>query len=353
MDSATVLQKAGYKVYVVGELIDKKAYEKISVTALSTLRMPIGGYLKRRFFNWQLQCIARWVNPDLIIGHGDLLKQHIVYIHNCAHLAHEMIFGTSLPAKSGYGRMHQKILQEQQFSMLVCNSKMMQRDLCRRFKIPKNKSCVLYPRINNLQFSLQKRSDLRKSSREDLMIDDTEILLGIVVSGAFVKRNVSLFIELIDHLRKTHKNLKIRGLIAGSNKGNTYIKKIDSLGLNKAIVVAPSIDSPEHYYTALDIFVLPAIIEEFGLSVVEAMACGNPVVISNMVGASELLSHTSGNAIVSEMNVQKYASSLAPLLNNPKLRQATGQQNAELATNYQPENQLISLIKSLNDNEPK
>lgn len=348
LDSAALLREAGYHVYVIGEQIDKKSYQAIGVTALSTLRLPlVRGYLKRRCFDWQVQRIARWLHADLIIGHGDLLQQQIVYIHNCAHLAHETMYAAPLPAHVDYGRMHQKILQEQRFSMLICNSLMMQQDLCQRFDIEESKSCVHYPRINPLQFSLYQRTELRSASRTNLGIAGNELLLGVVVSGAFVKRNVFLFIALIDYLTQTQPHLRIKGLIAGNNKDSSYKKKIDSLGLKQTIVIVPSINAPENYYSALDVFVLPAFIEEFGLSVVEAMACGNPVVISHMVGAGELFNHASGNAKVATMSVQAYASALMPLLESAELRHTTGLNNAVMAINYQSETPLLSLIETL------
>ena len=55
------------------------------------------------------------------------------------------------------------------------------------------------------------------------------------------------------------------------------------------IFVGP-VDDPVPYYAAADALVLPSFYDPFGLVVLEAAACGLPVVTSRVNGASELLS---------------------------------------------------------------
>lgn len=42
-------------------------------------------------------------------------------------------------------------------------------------------------------------------------------------------------------------------------------------------------------YNAADIFVLPTLFDVFGLPVLETMACGIPVIVSQLAGASEIV----------------------------------------------------------------
>lgn len=65
-----------------------------------------------------------------------------------------------------------------------------------------------------------------------------------------------------------------------------------------------------------DIFVLPSYSENFGIVVVEAMASGLPVVISDHVGLHAMISEA-GAGIVVGLSAQALAEALAHLLNNP------------------------------------
>src|SRR5207248_2306701 len=58
--------------------------------------------------------------------------------------------------------------------------------------------------------------------------------------------------------------------------------RIQELGLQNDVLVPgyiPSEDMP-NFYNAADVFVYPSVYEGFGLPVVEAMACGVPVITS-------------------------------------------------------------------------
>jgi glycosyltransferase involved in cell wall biosynthesis len=68
-------------------------------------------------------------------------------------------------------------------------------------------------------------------------------------------------------------------------------------------------------YTASDIFVLPSYSENFGMSVIEAMACGIPVVISDQVGIHREVSANNAGVIV-ECNEESVGKGVKSILDN-------------------------------------
>ena len=78
-----------------------------------------------------------------------------------------------------------------------------------------------------------------------------------------------------------------------------------------------------------DIFVLPSYSESFGLAVIEAMACGLPVVISDRVGIfKEIMAARAGSIVACEE--EKLTDALTHLLDNPGLRREMGENGRRL-----------------------
>jgi glycosyltransferase involved in cell wall biosynthesis len=70
-------------------------------------------------------------------------------------------------------------------------------------------------------------------------------------------------------------------------------------------------------YNGADLFVFPSLYEGFGLPVLEAMACGTPVITSNVSSLPEV----AGNAalLVDPYNVDELADAMRRILSDPAL----------------------------------
>lgn len=77
-------------------------------------------------------------------------------------------------------------------------------------------------------------------------------------------------------------------------------------------------------YTDADVFVLSSYTENFGMTVVEAMACGVPVVISNQVNIHREVSGAAAG-LVTNCEVGEIATALARVLQSPNERRSMGQ----------------------------
>jgi glycosyltransferase involved in cell wall biosynthesis len=71
----------------------------------------------------------------------------------------------------------------------------------------------------------------------------------------------------------------------------------------KNVRLVPGTDEPESFFKSADLFVLPSIQDGFGMVVLEAMACGVPVVVSQNVGAKDCVRHSTHDFIISPSNV--------------------------------------------------
>jgi UDP-glucose:(heptosyl)LPS alpha-1,3-glucosyltransferase len=273
----------GHEAFAIAETINRPMIEEFSGIPVKSFKWPFSGYFRRKFYNKQVE---KWVSknkPDLVIGHGDILNQDILYIHNCVHLAHELIEGKPLPSDNEVGKIHTAIFNEGSFKLLICNSQMMKQDLVKRFKLDANRAIVMYPEVNLEKFKVDDAKKVKEEWRAKFGFNSDDIVIGLVTSGDFKKRNLAMLIEAFKEVSLN--NPKIKLFVAGRNIDQKYKDQAPKEG----VVFAPAIVDVKNYYYLLDIFILPAHIEEFGLSVLEAMFCRIPVITTKYVGASEII----------------------------------------------------------------
>ena len=78
--------------------------------------------------------------------------------------------------------------------------------------------------------------------------------------------------------------------IAGEGKSRAeLIKKIKKAGLENQIKLVGLVDKPAEFLNSLDIFIFPSLWEGLGIAVLEAAACGLPIISSQADGLKEII----------------------------------------------------------------
>jgi D-inositol-3-phosphate glycosyltransferase len=93
-------------------------------------------------------------------------------------------------------------------------------------------------------------------------------------------------------------------------------------------------DTLPYYYSAAEVVVVPSYYESFGMVALEAMACGTPVVASQVGGLAYLVQDGVTGFTVPVDDPQALADRLMSLLRNPALRNQMGQQAVQYAQDY-------------------
>jgi glycosyltransferase EpsD len=91
------------------------------------------------------------------------------------------------------------------------------------------------------------------------------------------------------------------------------------------------------YYQRSDIFILPSIMEGLSNAIMEAMACGLPIIATDVGGNSELVVDGKGGLLVSPKNVEELYKAIKRLINDPSLRKKMGQFNMNKIKSYDKE----------------
>ena len=89
-----------------------------------------------------------------------------------------------------------------------------------------------------------------------------------------------------------------------------------------------------YYYSAADVLVMPSHYESFGMVALEAMACGTPVVASQVGGLAFLIQDGVTGFVVPGGDTLALSERLAQIISQPGLRKRLGEQAAAYAQEY-------------------
>jgi len=148
------------------------------------------------------------------------------------------------------------------------------------------------------------------------------------------QKGIEFLIESIKIIKKRTDNFILS--IAGSGILENKIKQIiQDYDLTQNVKLIGFIDKPAliDVYSNADVLVVPSLYEPFGLVNIEAMACGIPVVGSNVGGIPEIIDDGKTGLLVQPGNPEELATAITRLLENKELRKkmgAAGRKRAKL-----------------------
>lgn len=147
------------------------------------------------------------------------------------------------------------------------------------------------------------------------------LFVGMIEPRKNLIRVLNSFSELKKGLKKEKFPHK---LVIVGKKGWKYrgiFETVERLSLKKDVVFTGYIPDADlaMFYNAADIFVYPCLYEGFGLPILEAMACGCPVITSDVSSMPEV----AGNAalLVNPKDAHKISSAIGRLIKDRKLRE--------------------------------
>jgi len=121
----------------------------------------------------------------------------------------------------------------------------------------------------------------RKEIRNKLNIKDDDILLGHVGLFNDVK-NQTFLINIMKRIVFKYPNYKLLLIGEGKMKNNIENQAIENR-IQDNIIFYGETSTPEYFYSAMDIFVMPSKYEGLGLVALEAQICGLPCILSSFV----------------------------------------------------------------------
>ena len=122
-----------------------------------------------------------------------------------------------------------------------------------------------------------------------------------------------------------------------------------TVGKMVAFLGKRSQDTLPYYYSAAELVVMPSHYESFGMVALEAMACGTPVIASQVGGLAFLVQDGVTGYHVPDEDDEALCEKLTALLGNVALRRTLGQNAARYAQNYAWEKIATQIVEIYNN----
>jgi glycosyltransferase involved in cell wall biosynthesis len=137
--------------------------------------------------------------------------------------------------------------------------------------------------VDTVIFNSEARIARRSASRQSLKLHESDFVV-LLIGNDWKKKGLDQLLRALAIIE-----FPIQLLVVGKDDPGLYLPALRQLGLdNRVHFLEPSPDVLS-FYGAADAYVAPSLEDAFGLPILEAMACGLPVIASVQAGASELV----------------------------------------------------------------
>jgi glycosyltransferase involved in cell wall biosynthesis len=179
-------------------------------------------------------------------------------------------------------------LAARQADHIICVSESTKRDTVRLLGVPESKITVIYEAAHPL-FTPITNADALDRVRAKYKLPEEFILF---VSTIEPRKNLPTLLRAFRRLRDNYKSPAT--LVVAGNRGwlaQQVDQTLDELNLGDVVRFLGGVANEElvYLYNVAKLFVLPSFYEGFGLPPLEAMACGTPVVVSNVSSLPEVV----------------------------------------------------------------
>lgn len=146
--------------------------------------------------------------------------------------------------------------------------------------------------------------------------------LLVAVGILHVRKGFQFLIMALPSILKCHPEARV--IIVGRDGGyGENLKKLsEELGVVEKVSFTGFLDSDSkrRFMNMADVFVIPSLVEPFGLVALEAMACGKPIVATEVEGLGEILENERTALLIKPGNGEQLAGAIIRLIDEAKLR---------------------------------
>jgi len=182
--------------------------------------------------------------------------------------------------------------------------------------ISPHKTRVVHTGIDLQRFCIKQSQQSKEDLRNSLSIDSRSKIVGNVSRLIDGKGHRHLLMAAVEILRNFPNTIFL--IVGGGELRDELIELSNSLRISEHVrFIGSRMDIPE-LLDIMDIFMFPAYDEAFGISVLEAMAMGKPIIATNDAAVPELIAYREEGILIEPKDPKLISASVQDLLANPE-----------------------------------
>ncbi|MCC7012755.1 MAG: glycosyltransferase family 4 protein [Planctomycetes bacterium] len=212
------------------------------------------------------------------------------------------------------------------YRRVITNSNLVRDDLAARYALPLDKTEVIYNGVDLARFRPRAESE-RAELRRGLGWSADEIVFLFLGKG-FARKGLERGLRAFRELAAMEPRARLA--IAGEDAGQPWYEALArELGVAERVQFLGLRRDPELCLAACDVHFLPTWYDSFAFTVLEALACGTPVVTTTSAGAAELVdSGIHGSVVSGAAEAAELAAALRVWCDPERRRASTGRARA-------------------------
>jgi UDP-glucose:(heptosyl)LPS alpha-1,3-glucosyltransferase len=284
VEVARKLARKGHQISIFACTADSSLLQGITFHAV-TGRWFFSNVLNTLNFIYQTRHIAS-------NGGFDIVHSHERHYHADVQTLHSFSYLSGMDQYKGLRKFDQKYLSPRSLAYLWLEKRQMgtpwliavsgkvAEDVGIHYHRTENMR-VIRPGVDIEAFHPRHVKENRRRAREQLGIGKNELAI-LFVGSAFKRKGLDRLIGALSN--------NMRLLVVGTGDHlSLYKKMVIHRGLSQQVTFYGFKKDVQPYYAAADVVALPSRSEAFGMSILEAMACGLPTIVSDNAGVADII----------------------------------------------------------------
>jgi len=223
----------------------------------------------------------------------------------------------------------ERIVYRPRRAALTAISRAVAAELEQRFR-PGETVSVIYHGVDPAAFNPDRCERQRKDARRRFGFRNEEFIV-LLIGNDWIKKGLACLIASLAKIG----DLPVSALVVGNDSPEPYLDQARRLGIGRSLHFAKATADVSQFYAAADLCAAPSLYDPFGLPVLEAMACGLPVIASRAMGASELVADGENGLILEDpRNAGDLSAMIRRLYENAELRCRLGRAASATTRNF-------------------